>query len=96
MNRRDLLKALAAAPLLFARQRPAAVTTVNGVVFGVETFSFHDLPIGQPVRRTSMVRASAARVIRSLLILRISVASTTRPRFARECSGQDQTCRPTA
>jgi hypothetical protein len=43
-SRRDLLKALAAGPLLFASQRPAAVTTVNGVVFGVETFSFHDLP----------------------------------------------------
>jgi sugar phosphate isomerase/epimerase len=43
-SRRDLLKALAAGPLIFAGQRPAAVTTVNGVVFGVETFSFHDLP----------------------------------------------------
>ena len=43
-NRRDFLKALAGGPLLFAPQRPAAVTTVDGVVFGVETFSFHDLP----------------------------------------------------
>ena len=43
-SRRDFLKALAGGPLLFATQRPAAVTTVNGVVFGVETFSFHDLP----------------------------------------------------
>ena len=43
-SRRDFLKALAAGPLLVAPQRPAAVTTVNGVVFGVETFSFHDLP----------------------------------------------------
>ena len=43
-SRRDLLKALAGVPLLFARQQPATVTTVNGVVFGVETFSFHDLP----------------------------------------------------
>jgi hypothetical protein len=37
-SRRDVLKALAGGPLLFAPQRPAAVTTVNGVVFGVETF----------------------------------------------------------
>jgi hypothetical protein len=53
-SRRDLLKALAAGPLLLAWQRPAVeaeaerkrqkLTTVNGVVFGVETFSFHDLP----------------------------------------------------
>lgn len=43
-SRRDLLKALAGVPPSFASQRPAAVTTVNGVVFGVETFSFHDLP----------------------------------------------------
>ena len=39
-SRRDLLKTLAAAPLLFAPQRQAAETTVSGVVFGVETFSF--------------------------------------------------------
>ena len=43
-SRRDVLLALGGGPLLFAPQRPAAVTTVNGVVFGVETFSFHDLP----------------------------------------------------
>jgi sugar phosphate isomerase/epimerase len=43
-SRRDFLKALAAGPLLAIPQRPAAVTAVNGVVFGVETFSFHDLP----------------------------------------------------
>jgi len=43
-SRGDLLVALAGGPLLFAPQRPAAVTTVNGVVFGVETFSFHDRP----------------------------------------------------
>ena len=43
-SRRDVLKALAGAPLLVAPQRSAAATTVNGVVFGVETFSFHDLP----------------------------------------------------
>ena len=50
-SRRDLLKALVGGPLLFAPQRPAAVTTVNGVVFGVETFSFHDLP--RPATRSS-------------------------------------------
>src|SRR4030095_6701810 len=44
LSRRDVLQAMAAGPLLFGRQRPAAITTVNGVVFGVETFSFHDLP----------------------------------------------------
>ncbi len=43
-SRRDFLKALTAGPLVLVPQRPAAVTTVNGVVFGVETFSFHDLP----------------------------------------------------
>ena len=32
------------APLALPRQARPAVTTVSGVVFGVETFSFHDLP----------------------------------------------------
>ena len=56
-SRRDLLKALAAGPLLFDSQRQAAVTTVNGVVFGVETFSFHDLPpAGDPQLIPTIVR----------------------------------------
>lgn len=38
--------ATASVPLLALRARPAEppATIVNGVRFGVETFSFHDLP----------------------------------------------------
>ena len=43
-SRRDVLRALAGSPLLIAQQPRATATAVNGVVFGVETFSFHDLP----------------------------------------------------
>ena len=46
LNRRELGRLLAATPLALAaacRSR-TPVTTVNGVVFGIETFSFHDLP----------------------------------------------------
>jgi sugar phosphate isomerase/epimerase len=43
-SRRDVLKLLAAAPVSLVRRPQAAPTTVSGVVFGVETFSFHDLP----------------------------------------------------
>ena len=46
MNRREFGTLVAAAPLSMAiRQGPRHLETrVNGVVFGVETFSFHDLP----------------------------------------------------
>jgi sugar phosphate isomerase/epimerase len=48
-TRREMARLLAGVPLWLAMTRQAgretaAVTTVNGVVFGVETFSFHDLP----------------------------------------------------
>ena len=47
-TRRDLGRLFMAAPLALPvsppRQARQAVTTVSGVVFGVETFSFHDLP----------------------------------------------------
>ena len=48
-TRREMARLLAGVPLSLAMTRqagrkPAGVTTVNGVVFGVETFSFHDLP----------------------------------------------------
>ena len=45
-SRRDLGKLVVGVPLslALARQMRTPVTTVNGVVFGVETFSFHDLP----------------------------------------------------
>ena len=56
-NRRDVLRALGGAPLMLARQRTAPVTTVNGVVFGVETFSFHDLPpAGDPQLIPTIIR----------------------------------------
>src|SRR5690349_24948645 len=46
INRRQFGTLVAAAPLSMAtRQAPPHVETrVGGVVFGVETFSFHDLP----------------------------------------------------
>jgi len=45
LSRRDLGRLLVGAPFsAWACQRRPAVTTVAGVVFGVETFSFHDLP----------------------------------------------------
>ena len=45
VNRRQFGTMLAAAPLSMALRAPSHVETrVNGVVFGVETFSFHDLP----------------------------------------------------
>src|SRR6188508_3444354 len=45
LSRRDLGKLLVGAPFsAWACQGRPAVTTVAGVVFGVETFSFHDLP----------------------------------------------------
>jgi sugar phosphate isomerase/epimerase len=48
-TRREMARLLAGVPLSLAMTRQAGretpgVTTVNGVVFGVETFSFHDLP----------------------------------------------------
>ena len=47
-TRRDLGRLFMAAPLALPVSPPhqarPAVTTVSGVVFGVETFSFHDLP----------------------------------------------------
>ena len=48
-TRREMAKLLAGVPLSLAMTRLAGQgtpggTTVNGVVFGVETFSFHDLP----------------------------------------------------
>jgi sugar phosphate isomerase/epimerase len=43
-TRRDLGRVFLSTPLAMRRQGRPTVTTVNGVVFGVETFSFHDLP----------------------------------------------------
>lgn len=46
ISRRDFGRLLSGIPLALMAVRPAnaQVTTVNGVVFGIETFSFHDLP----------------------------------------------------
>jgi hypothetical protein len=46
INRRQFATLLAGPPLsmAFRQATPHAETRVNGVVFGVETFSFHDLP----------------------------------------------------
>jgi sugar phosphate isomerase/epimerase len=56
-SRRDALKLLAAAPASLVPRPQAAVTTVSGVVFGVETFSFHDLPpAGDPQLIPTIIR----------------------------------------
>lgn len=58
MSRRDLGKIVASVPLALAASRQARpVTTVRGVVFGVETFSFHDLPpSGDPALIPTIIR----------------------------------------
>src|SRR5262252_5848638 len=48
-TRREMARLLAGIPVSLAMTRQAGretpgLTTVNGVVFGLETFSFHDLP----------------------------------------------------
>jgi len=48
-TRREMASLLAGVPLSLAMTRQAGretpgLTTVDGVIFGVETFSFHDLP----------------------------------------------------
>ena len=56
-SRRDVLTLLAAAPMSLVRQAQAGPTIVNGVVFGVETFSFHDLPpAGDPQLIPTIIR----------------------------------------
>ena len=58
-SRRDLGKLVAGVPLCLAmaRQTRTPPTTVNGVVFGVETFSFHDLPpSGDPALIPTIIR----------------------------------------
>jgi len=76
-SRRDLLKALAGAPLRFALQRPAAATTVNGVVFGGETFRFRDLPpAGDPQLILTIVRGSSGAARSPCSIIVISVAAS--------------------
>jgi len=45
------------APLAFPRQARPTATTVSGVIFGVETFSFHDLPpAGDPQLIPTIIR----------------------------------------
>ena len=58
-SRRDLGKLVASVPLslAIARQTRTPPTTINGVVFGVETFSFHDLPrSGDPALIPTIIR----------------------------------------
>jgi sugar phosphate isomerase/epimerase len=58
-SRRDLGRLVAGVPLslAMARQTRTPPTTVNGVVFGVETFSFHDLPpSGDPALIPTIIR----------------------------------------
>ena len=58
-SRRDLGKLVASVPLslAMARQTRTPPTTINGVVFGVETFSFHDLPrSGDPALIPTIIR----------------------------------------
>jgi sugar phosphate isomerase/epimerase len=59
LSRRDLGKLVASVPLslAMARQTRTPPTTINGVVFGVETFSFHDLPrSGDPALIPTIIR----------------------------------------
>jgi sugar phosphate isomerase/epimerase len=57
-SRREFGALLGALPwALPGAQQPAPVTMVNGVVFGVETFSFHDLPpAGDPRLLPTIIR----------------------------------------
>jgi sugar phosphate isomerase/epimerase len=58
-SRRDLGRLVVGVPLslAMARQTRTPLTTVNGVVFGVETFSFHDLPpSGDPALIPTIIR----------------------------------------
>jgi len=59
ISRRDACRLLAAIPLALnvARRAEAQATTVNGVAFGIETFSFHDLPpSGDPALIPTIIR----------------------------------------